>query len=316
MATGDVTIRPLVDADLDAADHVMRVAFGTFVGLPDPVGFMGDTRYLHHRVRADPASAFAAELNGEVVGSNLATRWGSFGFFGPLSVRPDLWDRGIARLLLEPVLACFDSWQVTLSGLFTFPHSPKHLALYHRYGYRPRHLTAVMSASLVPREPDVVWGRFSEMSDGERSGVLHAAFDVTDALWDGLDVGHEIVTAHTHGVGDTVLVWDGPMLAAFAVCHVGAGSEAGSGTCYVKFAAARPGPDAERHFAALMGAVSELAASRESTRLVAGVNTARQEVYEWMVDHGFRIDILGVAMHRPNERAWSRPGLWVLDDWR
>ena len=30
MATGDVTIRPLVDADLDAADHVMRVAFGTF----------------------------------------------------------------------------------------------------------------------------------------------------------------------------------------------------------------------------------------------------------------------------------------------
>jgi hypothetical protein len=113
-----------------------------------------------------------------------------------------------------------------------------------------------------------------------------------------------------------VLVWDGPTLGAFAACHVGAETEAGSGSCYVKFGAAAPGPDTERRFAALMGAVSALAASRGATRISAGVNTARHETYEWLLTHGFRTEILGVAMHRPNEPAFSRPGVWVSDDWR
>lgn len=316
MPASDVIIRPLVEDDLDAADRVMRVAFGTFVGLPEPAAFLGDGRYVHHRFRADPVSAFVAEQDGQVVGSNFATRWGSFGFVGPLSIRPDLWDRGVGRRLMEPVLARFEAWRLSASGLFTFANSAKHLALYQRYGYRPRQLTALMSAPVRTEEPDVVWGRFSELAEGDRSGLLKAAFDVTDALWDGLDVGHEIITIHVQGLGDTVLVWEGPTLVAFAACHVGAGTEAGSHTCYVKFGAARPGPDAERHFAALIAAVSAFAVSRGATRIAAGVNTARYETYEWMLDHGFRTEILGVAMHRPNEPAFSRPGVWVLDDWR
>jgi hypothetical protein len=41
----NVVIRPLREADLEAADHVMRLAFGTFLGLPDPLQFMGDRDY-------------------------------------------------------------------------------------------------------------------------------------------------------------------------------------------------------------------------------------------------------------------------------
>ncbi len=316
MPASDVVIRPLRESELDAADRVMKVAFGTFVGLPEPAAFLGDGRYVHHRFKVDPESAFAAELDGELVGSNFAMHWGSFGFFGPLSIRPDLWDRGIGRLLMDPVMERLDRWRVALSGLFTFASSPKHVALYHRYGFRPRHLTALMSAPVTPAEPDVVWGRFSELAEGDRSGALKAAFDVTDALWDGLDLGHEIAVIQTEELGDTVLLWDGSKLAGFAACHVGPGTEAGSGTCYVKFGAVRPGPDAERHFAGLMGAVTAFAADRGATRIACGVNTARHEVYEWLLAHGFRTDVLGVAMHRPNDAAFSRPGLWVLDDWR
>jgi hypothetical protein len=32
--------------------------------------------------------------------------------------------------------------------------------------------------------------------------------------------------------------------------------------------------------------------------------------------HGFKTIIQGIAMHRPNEPGYSRPGLYVLDDWR
>src|SRR5215207_3466851 len=95
MTAGDLAradgmlVRPLRDEDLPTADHIMRLAFGTFLGLPDPLAFMGDADYVRTRWRADPAAAFAAELDGALVGSNFAANWGSFGFFGPLTVHPD-----------------------------------------------------------------------------------------------------------------------------------------------------------------------------------------------------------------------------------
>jgi hypothetical protein len=35
-----------------------------------------------------------------------------------------------------------------------------------------------------------------------------------------------------------------------------------------------------------------------------------------MLRRGFRIDILGIAMHRPNEPGYSQPDMFVMDDWR
>ena len=104
----DVSVRPLQESDLVTADHVMRLAFGTFLGLPDPASFLGDAGYVRTRWKANPDAAFAAEINNEVVGSNFAANWGSVGFFGPLTIRPDLWDRGVGRRLMEPIMECFD----------------------------------------------------------------------------------------------------------------------------------------------------------------------------------------------------------------
>jgi hypothetical protein len=50
--------------------------------------------------------------------------------------------------------------------------------------------------------------------------------------------------------------------------------------------------------------------------VVAGVNTSRQEAYGAMLERGFRADIQGVAMHRPNTDGYNRAALFVIDDWR
>src|SRR5579883_1221177 len=73
----NITVRPLRESELDAADRIMRLAFGTFLGLPEPATFMGDAGFVHSRWRADPEAAFAAELNGELVGTNFVSHWGS-----------------------------------------------------------------------------------------------------------------------------------------------------------------------------------------------------------------------------------------------
>ena len=140
---------PVMEADLDRADEIFRVAFGTFLGAPEPKTFFGTADYVRTRWAADPQAAFAAVVDGELVGSNFATNWGSVGFFGPLTVRPDLWDQGIGNSLMEPVMDCFETWGNRHLGLFTFSHSPKHIELYRRYGFWPRFLTAVMNKQIV-----------------------------------------------------------------------------------------------------------------------------------------------------------------------
>ena len=183
-----VAIHPLAEQDLPAAARIIRLAFGTFMGVPEPEQLRADMDYAHTRWHADPTAGFKAEMDGELVRSNFATRWGSVGFFGPLTVRPDLWDRGIGKLLMEPIMALFDQWGVTHAGLFTFAHSPKHLGLYQCFGFWPRTLTAIMSKPVQPRERPGQWTRYSEVRDRERATCLLACHGVTETIYPGLEV--------------------------------------------------------------------------------------------------------------------------------
>ena len=308
----EIVIRPMRESDVAAADRIFRLAFGTFLRMPDPMKFAGDSQWIAPRFRAEPSGAFVAERDGAVVGSVLTVRWGTVGLFGPLTVEPDLWDQGIARRLLEPVMERFDAWGTTLAGLFTFADSAKHVALYGKFGFYPRFLTALMSRPAGNPGAPVDWTTASAAPAEWRE----RARELGGALWPGLDVTDEMASLHAHGIGDGVLVHDGRRLAGIAVCHVGPGSEAMGGTCYVKFGAVRPGPDAAADFDRLLAACDAFAAARGAKAVVAGTNLARKAAYRRMIVRGFRTEIQGVAMHRANEPGYSRPDAWALDDWR
>jgi GNAT superfamily N-acetyltransferase len=317
-----VRVRLLEQDDLSDADRIMRVAFGTFIGLPQPEAFMGDAGFVRPRFRASPQTAFAAVLDDAVVGSNFASRWGTFAFFGPLTVRPDLWNQGIAQKLLEPALKLFETWQTRLAGLFTFADSSKHRALYEKFGFRTRALTLI-GTKPVPSKTRFAgtaerkgWSTFREVPAAKREDQLLECRAVAATVYQGLDLSSEIIAADKHELGDTILVRDDAGLAAFAVCHVGRGTEAGSGNCYVKFGAARSGPRAEQSFERLLAAAEAFAREREAERLIAGMNTARSVAYKQFAAVGFRESIAGVAMMRPDQPGFNRPEAFVIDDWR
>jgi GNAT superfamily N-acetyltransferase len=312
----NATARPLREEDLPEAKRIFHLAFGTFLGLPNPIEFYPDRDFVRTRYAANPSAAFGAETDGELVGSNFVANWGSVGFFGPLTIRPDYWDRGIAKRLLQPTMEIFEKWRTKHAGLFTFAHSPKHLGLYQKFGFWPRFLTAVMSVDVRQDATVHGWTRFSELSESERAEGLRAAAELTNAIYDGLDVGSEVRAIAAQGLGDTVLLWDGSRLAGLALCHCGADTEAGNDTCYIKFAAVRPGEKAAQMFERLLDACDLFAASRRLKRIEAGVNLARQEAYQQMLARGFRTAFQGVTMHKPNEPGYSRSGMYVIDDWR
>lgn len=310
-------VRPLRESEVGVADRIFRVAFGTFVGLPDPMAFGRQADIIGSRWRADPDSVLAAEQAGEIVGSNCLINWGSVGLFGPLTVRPDLWDRGVAKRLLEPTMERFESWRSQHLGLFTFPNSPKHLGLYQKFGYWPRSLIAVMTKPLARSVVPTQWSRLSKLPTSEHAGAVRACREVTDSVYDGLNVEREIRAVDSQAIGDSVLIPDDAALAGFGVCHYGPGSEAETKEmCVVKFGAVRGGPGAGERFERLLDACEALAADQGHTQLVACVNTGRHEAYRRMLARGFRVDFTGIAMHRHNAPGYDRPDVFVVDDWR
>ncbi len=315
-----IKIGLLKQSELEEADRIVRLAFGTFLGLPDPLSFMGDRNLIAPRWRSSHVKVIAAREGGRLIGSNVATRWGSFGFFGPLTVLPEYWDRGVAKRLLEATMAIFDRWGVRHTGLFTFPQSAKHVGLYQTFGYWPRYLTAIMTRTpeasparqANPANAPVLLSAFTK---SQREPAIQACGKLTHKIDKGLDLAGEIRAVLAQRTGDVVLTYTRGVLDAFAVCLNGPGSEGGEKTCYIKFGAARVGAGAGERFDKLLDACEAFASSRGAT-VEAGVNLAREDAYRRLRAHGYRVTMQGVAMQSPHADGFNRADVYVIDDWR
>jgi GNAT superfamily N-acetyltransferase len=313
-------VSALKQNELKDADRVVRMAFGTFLGLPNPLDFMGDRNLITPRWRSAHVKTIAAREGGRLIGSNIVTRWGSFGFFGPLTVLPEYWDRGVGQRLLEATMTIFDRWGLRHSGLFTFPQSAKHVALYQKFGYWPRYLTAIMTCTPETHPASQSKRRgaptlLSMLTRSQREQAIQSCGKLTHKIDKGLDLSDEIRAVLAQRTGDVVLTYTRNVLDAFAVCLNGPGSEGGEKTCYVKFGAARSGAGAGDRFDRLLDTCDEFAASR-GAMVEAGVNLAREDAYRRMRAHGYRVAMQGVAMQRPHADGFNRADAYVIDDWR
>ena len=308
-----VEIGPLAEADVEAAEHVCRLAIGTFFGLPDPVSFRGDGALVRPRHRADPSGVLAARTEEGVVGSGVVTNWGRVGLFGPLTVHPDRWSSGIGRRLAEAMLDLLDSRGHDFVGLLTHPQSTRHVRLYESFGFELQRPIAVLRREVRPAAMPARAGLLTDIDE------CAACREVADTVWPGLDHTREIASVLRHGLGETVLLArsdGGEGLAGYAVCHHGAWSEGNSALLFVKAAAVRPGPDAAEDLNDLLAAGEALAARRGAEAIAAGTNTGRRETYRMLRERGYRSFMNAVAMLRPAGEGYGTPGVYAIDDWR
>jgi GNAT superfamily N-acetyltransferase len=313
-----IRIGPLRQSEVPEAARIARLAFGTFLGLPNPLEFMGDRDLVIPRWRSSHVKFVAARDGDRLIGSNAATRWGSFGFFGPLTVLPEYWDRGVAQRLLEATMKVFEKWGVRHTGLCTFPQSAKHIGLYQKFGYWPQYLTPIMMRT--PEAMQQTAGKdalalLSGQSRSRREEIIRACGRLTHKILKGLDLGDEIRSVLKQHIGDVVLIFTRGDLDGFAVCMNGPGSEGGEKLCFVKFAAARGGAGAGERFSRLLVAIDTFALSR-GVSIEAGVNLAREGAFTRMRAHGYRTAMNVVAMQRPHTAGFNRPDVYVMDDWR
>jgi len=311
-----LTIRPLEEADVDAAEKVRRLAFGTYFGLSDPLSFSGTARLVESRRRIWPDGALVAEKDGAILGVAISSRWGRLGLFGPLAVHPEHWRGGLAHSLLEASMPVFDCWRCSAVALFTFPASLTHIGLYQRYGFWSRSLTAIMSRPVTVPSPVPQARSLSAMSAAEQQDAIAQCAALTDRLYGGMDLRDELASVIAHPTSDAIVLNEGSTIAGFVICHFGPHSETDTGSVYAKFAMARPGPNAARDFQRLIDAVNDFAHRNNATKVNTGVNMGAMEAYRLMMAAGFRTALHGIAMHRPWIDIYDRPDVLALEDWR
>jgi hypothetical protein len=281
---------------------------------------MNDRDFVLPRWRSGNTTVLAAREGQKLIGVNVATRWGSFGFFGPLTILPDYWNRGVAQQLLAATMKVFNRWGVRHSGLFTFASSPKHVCLYQKFGYWPGSLTAIMKRT--PAAPTWTGEKrvkvpvlLSAQAKAEREQGIAACARLTNRIDRGLDLGGEIRAVIEQRTGEVVLSYGRRALDAFAVCMLGAGSEGSEKICYVKFGAANIGPGCGERFDRLLDAIDALALTH-GAEIEAGVSLACEDAFQRMRMRGYQPTILGVSMQRPHGEGFNRAGTYVMGDWR
>ena len=63
-----VLVRQLRAEEIDEAETIVRLAFGTFLQIPDLLQNPDESELIPHRWRRNPQDVLAAELDGKLVG--------------------------------------------------------------------------------------------------------------------------------------------------------------------------------------------------------------------------------------------------------
>ena len=325
-----VQIRRVRKGDLAKVRDVFEQSFGDFLerqlGTRPRQAFNG-AQYVHHRWLMEPWGCFVAEEdNAKIVGAALAVTWGTLGLLGPVAVLTHYHNQTIAQQLMRAVQEFFDENKATLHGAVTYPHSAKHLALFHKFGYRPKSLTAVMSRALdrpgirpvlpKPAKGPLSVRRFSTLEETKKKAALARFHRLTNAINRGVDLSKEVEIVDGLALGDTLLLERGAELIGFAVYHTPGVSEAPIGAVYVKYLAIDRRHRKVEHLEQFISAIEDLAQEHGLPRVILPVYLRYWLAYSTLVRCGYQVDFTMVRMQKGKPEDYEDPADLLLDDWR
>lgn len=326
-----VQVRRIRKGDLSRSREVLEQTFADFLERQlgtRPRQAFGGAQYVHHRWLMEPWGCFVAEEDGgKIVGLALAVTWGSVGVLGPVAVLTSYQNQKIGQQLIGAVEEFFQENKTSLQGAVTYSTSPRHLSLYHKFGYKPKSLTALMSRALdrtparaapavKPGRGVLTTRRFSTLEEARKKGTLTRLHRITNAICRGMDVSKEIEIVDGLALGDTLLLERDRDVVGAAIYHTPGVSEAPAGALYVKLLVIDARARRPEHLEHFVAQVEELALGLGLPRVILPVYLRYWQAYSTLVRCGYQIDSTLVRMQKGKLEDYEDGSHLVLDDWR
>ena len=150
-------------------------------------------------------------------------------------------NQSIAQQLIRAAAGVLRGEQGDAARRRDLPTSAKHLAIFHKFGYRPKSLTGGHepgdrprpgTRSALPRPPrgTLTVRRFSTLEETKKKAALARFHRITNAVCRGMDLAKEVEIVDGLALGDTLLLERGGDLVGFAIYHTPGVSEAPAGS--------------------------------------------------------------------------------------
>ncbi len=193
-----ITIRPIANEDTQACGHIIFEAFGRF---HDRHQFPRDFQTLEDAVQLtglfiDHPAIFGvvAEIDGRVVGSNFLDERNPILGVGPVTVAPDVQERGVGRQLMEAVIE--RGREAAGIRLVQDGFNICTLALYASQGFEAKEMLALMEGKPKNKVPTGVEVRLLRSEDLEACASLCTrvhGFDRVNELRDARELFSPVV---------------------------------------------------------------------------------------------------------------------------
>ena len=250
---------------------------------------------------------------GAIAAFNIAHCSGREGWMGPLAVLPELQTRGLGRTIVQAGCDHLRGEGCATIGLETMPRTMDNIGFYSRLGFLPGPLTVTLTldaASPVPEPPLVLLGRLPASRHDDTVAECAA---LLAELRPGWDWTRELGLTDALTLGDTVLLYRGSMLVAFALCHSAPLVEGRAREeLRILKLAARTDADAE----ALLPHLAEYARRAGARRFAIRVQGDASRFYAALVTRGARVrwTDLRMALATHPEPAQPTEGV-ILSNW-
>jgi ribosomal protein S18 acetylase RimI-like enzyme len=179
--------------------------------------------FLRMYLEGNPQGCYVAEVPGRIVGYVFSRRWGSVGWFGPLSVDPELAGQGIGRLLVGEVVNHLIEADVRTVGLETNPRSRYNIGFYSKLEFEPSQLIVDVARELSDRWEELPAGyqalRLGRASEKEIPHLLATLGHLAEGVCPGLDYRAEAELIINHSYGDALILFDSGEPVGAALAH-------------------------------------------------------------------------------------------------
>lgn len=159
---------------------------------------------------------------GKVVAFNIAHLSGTEAWMGPLAVHPDHQGHGLGKTIVTAGIEMLRESGATVIGLETMPRTMDNIGFYSSLGMTPGFLTltvtidGVFGAAMSGRLHTV---RLGALVGDELEEAIQRCRSLAASILPGYDFTRELRLTEDLALGDTLMLFDGGELIAFAVCH-------------------------------------------------------------------------------------------------
>jgi GNAT superfamily N-acetyltransferase len=312
-ATGIVGPTAATTADIPALNQVFSEAFTERYRRDGMVGVRVPTLNPSiWRFSLDDAADGAMlwrDADGGIVAFNVAHCSGTEGWMGPLAVRPDAQGQGLGKAIVQEGIAWLRRAGARVIGLETMPRTVDNIGFYSSLGFVAGRLTVTFT--LDATNGNAV-DRIGRHGAAEQASLLDECAALTRAAMPGYDYTREVLLTTSLGLGDTVLVRDGPTLVGFALCHAAPLTE---GRAREELRVLKVVLSDVGHTRALVRAITAFARESGTLRAALRVQSEYEAAYREVVAAGGRArwTDLRMTLHGFAERR-AHPGV-VFSNW-